>query len=336
MNAWCRLKPSLLSSQPRQPVQHEVQVPATSLLLHHQELVAVTGQAVVRDRQSPSERVALVEEHARDTQPNLGRRRHVHGENALAGSVEDLPAVARSVPCLRRTGTRSRSRCSGVVIEQPTETLVSTHSTDTPCCRLAVNEFVVQSLMIPLAMVVGDKFRDSPSMMALTTGNQAVQTFLFDRADEPFGVGVGIGCPIWCPDDANPGVLQARPHRRIHLASRSQVSTRHPSASASVRFRTIWHMNVSSGCGVEPRIWTRREASSITKTVYNVTKPCQVQTSVVKKSAAAISPQCARRNVCHEVGRSGTGGIPVARRIRAIVDRPTRCPMFLRAPWMRV
>ena len=46
--------------------------------------------------------------------------------------------------------------------------------------------------MIPLAMIVGDKFRDSPSMMALTTGNQAVQTFLFDRADEPFGVGVGV------------------------------------------------------------------------------------------------------------------------------------------------
>ena len=34
-------------------------------------------------------------------------------------------------------------------------------------------EFVVQSLMIPLAMVVGDKFRDSPSMMALTTGESS-------------------------------------------------------------------------------------------------------------------------------------------------------------------
>ena len=44
------------------------------------------------------------------------------------------------------------SRCSGVVIEQPTETLVSTHSTDTPCRGLALDHFVVQPLMIPLAM----------------------------------------------------------------------------------------------------------------------------------------------------------------------------------------
>jgi len=49
-------------------------------------------------------------------------------------------------------------------------------------------------------------------MMALATRNQAVQTFLFGRADEPFGVGIGIGCPIGCLDDANPRVLQARPH----------------------------------------------------------------------------------------------------------------------------
>jgi len=37
--------------------------------------------------------------------------------------------------------------------------LVPTHSTDAPFRRLAVNQFVVESLMIPLAMVVGDKFR---------------------------------------------------------------------------------------------------------------------------------------------------------------------------------
>jgi hypothetical protein len=51
---------------------------------------------------------------------------------------------------------------------------VSTRWTDTPFCRLALDQFVVQSLMIPLAMVMHDKFRDGPSMMALTTRNQAV------------------------------------------------------------------------------------------------------------------------------------------------------------------
>jgi hypothetical protein len=57
---------------------------------------------------------------------------------------------------------------------------------------------------------------------------------------------------------------------------------------------------------------------------------------VVKKSAPAIAAQCARRSVCHDVGRSGTGGTPAAFRIRATVERPTRWPTFLRAPWIRV
>jgi hypothetical protein len=119
--------------------------------------------------------------------------------------------------------TSNRSPCSGVVIEQPTETLVPTHSTDAPFRRLAVNQFVVQSLMIPLAMVVGDKFRDRPSMVALAEQNQAVQTFLFDQADEPFGIGDGVGRSIRCLDDANPRVLQAPapPYSTWHRGRRS-------------------------------------------------------------------------------------------------------------------
>ena len=46
-----------------------------------------------------------------------------------------------------------------------------------------------------------------------------------------------------------------------------------------------------------------------------------VHTSVVKKSAAAIAPQWAARNVRQDSGRSGTGPIPSACRIVATVDR---------------
>jgi hypothetical protein len=52
-------------------------------------------------------------------------------------------------------------------------------------------------------------------------------------------------------------------------------------------------------------------------------EPHHVHTSVVKKSAPAIAPQCARRNVCHDVGRFGAGSKPRAFKIRAIVERPT-------------
>jgi hypothetical protein len=47
-------------------------------------------------------------------------------------------------------------------------------------------------------------------------------------------------------------------------------------------------------------------------------------------------PQCAFKNVSQEVGRCGTGGRPAAFRMRRIVDRPTRCPTFFSAPWIRV
>ena len=54
--------------------------------------------------------------------------------------------------------------------------VVSTHSTDTPFRRGSVNQFVVQSLMIPVAMVVRLKFRDSLSMMALAEGESSGST----------------------------------------------------------------------------------------------------------------------------------------------------------------
>ena len=59
------------------------------------------------------------------------------------------------------------------------------------------------------------------------------------------------------------------------------------------------------------------------KTVSYVTRPCQVQTSVVKKSAPAMLPQCAFRNVCHEVGRCGTGyALPVPTAADALTVAP--------------
>ena len=39
-----------------------------------------------------------------------------------------------------------------------------------------------------------------------------------------------------------------------------------------------------------------------------MTRPLAVQTSVVEQSAPAMAPQCARRKICQDVGRSGTGG----------------------------
>ena len=47
--------------------------------------------------------------------------------------------------------------------------------------------------MIPLVMVVIDEFREGPSKMALAQRHQTIETLVFDRPYEPFGVGVRIG-----------------------------------------------------------------------------------------------------------------------------------------------
>ena len=52
------------------------------------------------------------------------------------------------------------------------------------------------------------------------------------------------------------------------------------------------------------------------------TNPTRVSTSTLKKSVAAIAPQCALRNVPHGIFRSGAGSIPFSCRIRLIVLRP--------------
>jgi hypothetical protein len=54
------------------------------------------------------------------------------------------------VPTPTRTPDRSRRPC--VVVEQPTEPLVATHSTDSPCRTLRLNQFIGQALVIPLTM----------------------------------------------------------------------------------------------------------------------------------------------------------------------------------------
>jgi hypothetical protein len=127
--------------------------------------------------------------------------------------------------------------------------------------------------------------------------------------------------------------MPAAPNRcrtaRLHFRSRSPISTRCPistPSSAAVTRRTIWLMNTSWGRGVDPRLWTRREARSMTTTVSYVTTPRHGHTSAVKKSGAAITPQCALRNVCHEVGRCGTGGGPAALRMPESLGAPRGAP----------
>ncbi len=63
-----------------------------------------------------------------------------------------------------------------------------------------------------------------------------------------------------------------------------------------------------------------------------------MSTSTLKKSAAAMAPQCALRKVFQGIvlPRSGAGSMPCSLRMRWMVDRPRSKPRFSSAPRSRV
>src|SRR4030095_8558464 len=76
--------------------------------------------------------------------------------------------------------------------------------------------------LTPCFLATSGTGRSSASRRIVTICSSVNRVFfmapsLADRADEPFGVRVRIGCAIWGPDDANPRVLEARPHRPTPL-----------------------------------------------------------------------------------------------------------------------
>jgi hypothetical protein len=58
--------------------------------------------------------------------------------------------------------------------------------------RLARDEAIVESLVIPFDVVMLDVLRDGATEVPVPDRNQPVQAFFFDRPHEAFRVGVGI------------------------------------------------------------------------------------------------------------------------------------------------
>ena len=54
--------------------------------------------------------------------------------------------------------------------------------------------------MVSLVMVVFDELVDELAYMSLAKRDHATETLLFDRADEPLGIGVEIGTLRWQPN----------------------------------------------------------------------------------------------------------------------------------------
>ncbi len=90
--------------------------------------------------------------------------------------------------------------------------------------------------------------------------------------------------------------------------------------------RAIWLIHSPFGAGRIPAISTLRVLRSVTKRTKHRTKPVRVSSSTLKKSVAAIAPQCAFGNVSREIPFLRIGSNPFSSRIRFIVLRPISCP----------
>ena len=64
----------------------------------------------------------------------------------------------------------------------------------------SLQELVVESLVVSLAMVVFDVLAHEETQVPFAEGDDATETLLFHRADEPLGIGVEIGALRREPD----------------------------------------------------------------------------------------------------------------------------------------
>ena len=104
--------------------------------------------------------------------------------------------------------------------------------------RFGCNEPVLDALVIPLAAVVGPELGQRPLQARLTDKHQAVQAFLFDRANEPLGVRIAIRRTVRRLDDAHADVPEQSagiPSSTSRLGRRSEADDggglRHPRPS---------------------------------------------------------------------------------------------------------
>jgi hypothetical protein len=83
--------------------------------------------------------------------------------------------------------------------------------------RRSRNQLIIETLVIPFAMVVRDKFRDRAPETTLFNRNHPVEAFLFDRSDEPLRIRIRVRSALGRQDDSDTSVAQVLSHRAAPL-----------------------------------------------------------------------------------------------------------------------
>ena len=79
-----------------------------------------------------------------------------------------------------RVSSDAMSRGPFVIVKQSTQSRASRYGAPCVARRRSRNQLVVETLVIPFAMVVRDKFRDRAPEMTVPHRNHAVEALLFD------------------------------------------------------------------------------------------------------------------------------------------------------------
>ena len=203
-----------------------------------------------------------------------------------------------------------------------------------------MQELVVESLVVSLAMVVFYVLVDETTQMPLAERDHACETLLFDRPDEPLGIGVEIGTLRRQPNRLNTGALQdlAKDPRIEGIAVVNQMAR--PAQTAIDRVGQI------AGLLLHPRAARLRvdpgdghvAGSQLDHEEDEVPPEPRQRQHLDGEPQAARPSQCACRNVFQGMCRlrSGAGSTPWSCRIRFTVVRAIVWPRFESAPRIRV
>ena len=154
----------------------------------------------------------------------------------------------------------------------------------------SLQELVVESLVVSLAMVVVDVLAHEETQVPFAEGDDVTETLLFHRADEPLGIRVEIGTLRRETDRLDtPAPLGSRQNPACR-AGRGRASDSGRVASSPrpgpSNWRAICSIHVPYGCGWIPAMVTRRDCSAITKKTRYRWSPASVSTSTVNRSQA--------------------------------------------------
>jgi len=81
-------------------------------------------------------------------------------------------------------------------VEQPAEPRTTSHAARALDHRRVRDESIVETLMIPFAMIVLDEFRQRVPEVSLSQGNHPIETFFLDRPDKALGIGIRVWCTL--------------------------------------------------------------------------------------------------------------------------------------------